>query len=551
MANERLNNEFDTQRYILENIIFKKNSDFLEQQIILQSLNKMGGRIFNPFSFALNLMGDDKTKSDTITQLIASGASSLLAPNPNGIAYTTDGQTFGRALDNNIPSTFYKDAIDVKNATGGSFLKNISNQIKSAGAQSLGFEKPYRSILGQALSYSGEGINLADAGLTGGVQFVEGLGSQSIPLLYGESITRRVQTFLNQPDIVYPAYEVEIPKELVESNRTNVDITPIQGRLVVFLMRRLNRSKTSHKNLTVQKLKEIQNKTGQQISLDSDKHIDDSNTEATHTDFNIPTEYRKQKDTENRNPSKNFTNPLNPLINPSIATSNDDLNIYSLYTTFKNNSSFDNKKRLVNNNNLDDVVNVLDIQNNSIIPESLKDTLYMRITDLRTNKTIYLRPTMESISEDMQTSFTQNLYLGRTESIPSYETTSRGLTFPLKLYAQTPNELLIMWKKIEFIKSLMYPIASPSFASVKSPMVELTIGDIYRNLKGVINSVSTTIDLTTVTWEMEKGKTSPKIVDLTIAYSIIHDSMPYSLSDNKFANNVFMHHINEQTEDAQ
>lgn len=121
------------------------------------------------------------------------------------------------------------------------------------------------------------------------------------------------------------------------------------------------------------------------------------------------------------------------------------------------------------------------------------DIIHMSFQDVRNNKIIYLRPTVESISDAYQVAQGgEELYIGRTEPIPEYQQTTRNISLSFMLYCRTPREYLINMKKMDFLRSLAYPeaISPTNFTTVKNPILRFTLGDQYKNIGGALNSIT-------------------------------------------------------------
>lgn len=138
--------------------------------------------------------------------------------------------------------------------------------------------------------------------------------------------------------------------------------------------------------------------------------------------------------------------------------------------------------------------------------------------------------TVGAISEDITPEWTNFRYLGSPFKSYRYLGVERTLNFELKLYYNTTEEKDVMIKKINYLKSLAFPYEQISEITYKkdtvtqgindpvlmgtgepkqtnqstqyafSPnLVEISIGDMYKNLFGLIETISLSIDEDT-TW---------------------------------------------------
>lgn len=114
-----------------------------------------------------------------------------------------------------------------------------------------------------------------------------------------------------------------------------------------------------------------------------------------------------------------------------------------------------------------------------------------------------------ALSEDIQPEWTNFRYLGSPFKVNRYQGVERSLKFNLKLYYTTVKEKGVMIKKVNYLKSLAFPyeeISEMTYGGNKqtsqyafSPnLVYLTIGDMYKNVYGYIESLSFSVEDNTV-----------------------------------------------------
>ena len=164
---------------------------------------------------------------------------------------------------------------------------------------------------------------------------------------------------------------------------------------------------------------------------------------------------------------------------------------------------------------------------------------------------------ISGISEEVTPEWTNFKYLGSPYKVYRYQGVERALRFNLKLYYTTIKERDAMITKINYLKSLAFPdkdvkaIAFGTQSSGKNNsqyamapnLVRLSIGDLYKNLPGFVESLSFEIDDNT-TWpnsanrpdsKMNSGMVGsddaadgstflyPSVVDVSVGFRIIED----------------------------
>jgi hypothetical protein len=550
--------DYVTKEIILKGVIGSPNASsvldsFIANQTFLQSLNRMGGRIFNPIGFLANMFDGTKNIPNTFAQVFSKGVSDVL--NQRGL-YTTDGKTFGRFFNiTNLVDLRLEEAKDFEN-TANVIKNSITGNQRSVLAQALAYDnvKNKSNIDDSIDDIKGSSISMT-------ATQVGGLGDGAYSFIYGEPFrvqlnrlvdsgrTKSPAVFVRLPDGLFPNSNIRQPSSL--SDVVNIFEGILNSRRI-----KITGGGTTPKTSTELKSeREYYSNSGSLLTND----FLEQRTKIVFELDNLPAIKRTSLQSAlevSDNYSREKDEVLRGIDTPKVKFVFKELNYQATVGTYKivdyirssrakGGYFSDFKDRL---KDLDDIVNVSDIQDSTAFPASFQpnEVTFMRFTDLRTSKTVFLRPTFESINEDIQVQFDPISYVGRTENFQSYTSTGRSLSFSFKLYAQTPNEFTMMYKKLEFLKTLCYPIANNDFSVVQNPFVEISIGNIYKGVKGYLNTFSTTTSSEQTTWETETGYVAPRVLDCTISLIILHDSMPYgNINGNSrtLANNVRMHDI--------
>jgi hypothetical protein len=145
------------------------------------------------------------------------------------------------------------------------------------------------------------------------------------------------------------------------------------------------------------------------------------------------------------------------------------------------------------------------------------------------------------LSENISPEWTNFRYLGSPFKVNRYLGVERTLQFTLKLYYTTVKEKDVMIKKVNYLKSLAFPyeeisemkygtITQTSQYAFSPNLFYLTIGDMYKNIYGYMESLSFEIDDNTV-WPSgdPNGDGSgdntlyPSVIDVQIGMKIIEN----------------------------
>ncbi|MFM1930524.1 MAG: hypothetical protein RL387_1852 [Bacteroidota bacterium] len=151
---------------------------------------------------------------------------------------------------------------------------------------------------------------------------------------------------------------------------------------------------------------------------------------------------------------------------------------------------------------------------------------------------------ISGISEDIQPEWNGFKYIGSPFKVYRYNGVERSLKFNLKLYYFTEDEKWAMIQKVNYLKSLTFPYESVSeitYGESKgtaqyafSPnLLYVTLGDMYKNVFGYMESLSFSVDDNT-TWPnfepngVSNGKNAdlyPSVIEVNISIKIIENHL--------------------------
>jgi hypothetical protein len=172
----------------------------------------------------------------------------------------------------------------------------------------------------------------------------------------------------------------------------------------------------------------------------------------------------------------------------------------------------------------------------SLENEQSKDLIFFHFFDLVNNKYIPFRATLSSINEVHSPEWDTIQYLGRADKLYMYKGFDRTLSFSFTVYANSLEELVPMWSRINYLVGLTRP---PAYTKSKTPvssggigsqfmyppMVTLTMGDLYADQPAVLTSVGVSIPDDSL-WETFRGNGEEYNIDIGKDY---YDSETKSL----------------------
>jgi len=122
--------------------------------------------------------------------------------------------------------------------------------------------------------------------------------------------------------------------------------------------------------------------------------------------------------------------------------------------------------------------------------------------DTPTLKTyIHFRAFLDNISDSYSAEWKKQNYIGRGEDFYTYGGFDRKVSLSWTVVAQSKKELIPMYKKLNYLASVVMPDYSPS-GYMRGNMVTLTVGGYFNEQPGIITGFSFDMNDDNATWEI-------------------------------------------------
>lgn len=137
------------------------------------------------------------------------------------------------------------------------------------------------------------------------------------------------------------------------------------------------------------------------------------------------------------------------------------------------------------------------------------------------------------IQDSNQAEYNTFKYLGRGETFRTYQGFDRTIGFTFRVFTQSRQEMLPLYKKVNQLISQVYPDYSPNYNLMRGNVVRLTIGDYIYRMPGFLENVNVTIDNSNTPWEILLGeyieddvRQLPHMVTIQCTFKPIMDILP-------------------------
>ena len=145
-----------------------------------------------------------------------------------------------------------------------------------------------------------------------------------------------------------------------------------------------------------------------------------------------------------------------------------------------------------------------------------------------TGKFLYFRAFLGGLNDNYSGDWSGTKYVGRGEDLYNYQGFKRDISFDFKIAAFSKKDIDPLYEKLnKLVGSTAPTYGAGSF--MRGTLTKITIGDYLKNVSGFISSVGVKWDVG-YPWDIdnegEGNKMLPHILDVSVAFTPIHDFVP-------------------------
>lgn len=189
------------------------------------------------------------------------------------------------------------------------------------------------------------------------------------------------------------------------------------------------------------------------------------------------------------------------------------------------------------------------MDNNLTVNQAARGSYFpFYFVDLRPNRdkkyrTVFFQPYNLEIQESFAPSWNTQNFMGRVDPVATYQNTTRSISLNFKLVAFHPNDLKVIYGKLKWLTSMVYPEYSPNMRYNSGPVVKMRLGNLINassysvplsserpGVPGFINSLDYAYDNI---WELEDDWQVPRSIDVSLSFTVLHE-LPIGIIDGQF-----------------
>tara|TARA_X000001382_G_scaffold96727_2_gene71105 strand:- start:3161 stop:4780 length:1620 start_codon:yes stop_codon:yes gene_type:complete len=146
---------------------------------------------------------------------------------------------------------------------------------------------------------------------------------------------------------------------------------------------------------------------------------------------------------------------------------------------------------------------------------------------------IFFRAYLTSLSDNFQGQWNSTRYIGRAEELYNYNGFSRSIGFGFNLAAQTRQELIPLYNKLNTLVGTTAPSYNVNQSFMRGVFTKVTIGDYLKETPGFFTNIDITWN-TNYPWEigLDENYQSietikvPHLLDINVQFQPVHDFNP-------------------------
>ena len=176
--------------------------------------------------------------------------------------------------------------------------------------------------------------------------------------------------------------------------------------------------------------------------------------------------------------------------------------------------------------------------------EGAKDFIPFRFEAVNTDNPlksdyIVFKAFLDSFNDNYNASHNSFNYNGRGETFYTYNGFTRNIDFQFKIAAQSKEEMLPLYSKLNYLVSNTTPEYS-DVGRMRTPFIKLTVGDWCNRVPGILNTIALSWQKD-YPWDLGEGPNSsglmlPHVLDVNVQFTPIHNFLPEKSPNSQFFN---------------
>ena len=195
----------------------------------------------------------------------------------------------------------------------------------------------------------------------------------------------------------------------------------------------------------------------------------------------------------------------------------------------------------------DNIKNSDDWRGNTDSLTSIEDGYPFYFKDMRNNKILLFRGFVKGLTETLSPSYSSEKFIGRSEPVYTYSSTTRNINLSLDLVANNKKEFTSIYQKLDYLTGMTYPeyfndssTEGYTLTRPKPPLCRMRLADLYgggstaqgdnaelkHGLLGYIQSLNYSFNDDSPWNNEDEESRAPIYITITLGFQVIHDQTP-------------------------
>jgi hypothetical protein len=152
---------------------------------------------------------------------------------------------------------------------------------------------------------------------------------------------------------------------------------------------------------------------------------------------------------------------------------------------------------------------------------------------------VHFRAFLSSLKENVKPDFNEQRYIGRTERFVTYGGAKRTANFEFNIVAFAQSEIQQVWRRINYLTGLAFPVKPSDSGFMVPPMFKITIGGIYDDQPCYIDTLDYDFLDSSITFDIDNEVSQVVNVKMNIVLlekrSRFYDSPFYKITEDAIA----------------
>lgn len=157
--------------------------------------------------------------------------------------------------------------------------------------------------------------------------------------------------------------------------------------------------------------------------------------------------------------------------------------------------------------------------------EGKKDIIRFVFRSADGTEPVHFRAFISELTENIETEFNEDRYVGRTERFVTYAGAKRSVSLKFNIVAFSEGELDNVWRRMNYLTGLAFPKGISQSGFMIPPLFKITVGAIYENQPAYVKSLDYTLIDENMTFDIDEEV--PQRIEVQMKLQLLEKTTRY------------------------